>query len=524
MKTTWGVILANIFLCSILLGQSCPLPFSHDHSGRICFGYAMSRVGNLSLSCNPETAYSGSIDGAYFDQYAWSLRDSLLAVGDIVTWSTHAAYVYNLRRVADTVVVDEIILDHTARSKDTVWSHDPMPTARRRLGSDLGYPSTFWKPKKVQVTVRNSFYGGTVCVDGRTDTSGSLFLVPWCDDASFQAGNQNFQDVYRMWTHWDMNIVNNPCLLRGKAGDSHIAHFNSYCDMNFSNSMPGSSGGKMKIWDTVRTAPATVRFELNSPSTFHAIAMDTMMNSISYTFTGWSDNEPSRDRVISTSHHGSFTAQFSAKPNAPTNLQQVAAIGQYVHLTWTDNPNTAVNVCRIYRHQVGYQRSLVATIGRGGSWTDPDITVVNPKDGVEYIYEVCSYFSGAIESDYVSVNQFGEQAVRLDASLAPGEGINGVPTEFSIGSHPNPFNPSTTISYALPENSSVRLEIVDMAGRRVMSLIDDTRPAGSHSVVWNGRNSNGAPLASGIYLYRFTAAPISGSKPFTESGKLVLVK
>ncbi|RME24643.1 MAG: T9SS C-terminal target domain-containing protein, partial [Candidatus Zixiibacteriota bacterium] len=71
--------------------------------------------------------------------------------------------------------------------------------------------------------------------------------------------------------------------------------------------------------------------------------------------------------------------------------------------------------------------------------------------------------------------------------------------------HPNPFNPSTQISFNLPQAGSVNLTIYNMLGQKVRTLIaDDFLSAGEHTVTWDGSNADGRHVASGIYLYRLT--------------------
>ena len=72
--------------------------------------------------------------------------------------------------------------------------------------------------------------------------------------------------------------------------------------------------------------------------------------------------------------------------------------------------------------------------------------------------------------------------------------------------YPNPFNPNTTIRYELPGQCHVRLTVYDVAGRLVDILVDEERPGGVHDTVWNGTDSKGMPVASGIYFYRLDAA------------------
>jgi hypothetical protein len=67
---------------------------------------------------------------------------------------------------------------------------------------------------------------------------------------------------------------------------------------------------------------------------------------------------------------------------------------------------------------------------------------------------------------------------------------------------PNPFNPNTTIRYVLPERSMVRLDVYDLAGRRVRSLVREEQDAGEHAVTWNGTDERGRSIAGGTYLYR----------------------
>lgn len=83
---------------------------------------------------------------------------------------------------------------------------------------------------------------------------------------------------------------------------------------------------------------------------------------------------------------------------------------------------------------------------------------------------------------------------------------------------PNPFNPKTTIAFSLPEPNDVRLEIYDVAGRRVTTLVNERLLAGEHRVEWNGVASTGDRVASGVYFYKLTAGEDNVSK------KMVLLK
>jgi len=103
------------------------------------------------------------------------------------------------------------------------------------------------------------------------------------------------------------------------------------------------------------------------------------------------------------------------------------------------------------------------------------------------------------------------------SSIDPGRG--GVPAEYALEqNYPNPFNPSTRISYTIGERGLVSLDVFDILGRQVLTLVNEVQAAGSYQITWNGRNSQNLPVTSGVYFYRLR----SGS--FTRTDKMVLLK
>jgi hypothetical protein len=86
-----------------------------------------------------------------------------------------------------------------------------------------------------------------------------------------------------------------------------------------------------------------------------------------------------------------------------------------------------------------------------------------------------------------------------------------LPTEVMLSqNYPNPFNPSTTIRFALPVPTEVRLDVFDLLGRQIVTLVNGAMPAGNHQVILNGAN-----LSSGVYVYRIQAGGVVISRKLT---------
>jgi photosystem II stability/assembly factor-like uncharacterized protein len=100
-----------------------------------------------------------------------------------------------------------------------------------------------------------------------------------------------------------------------------------------------------------------------------------------------------------------------------------------------------------------------------------------------------------------------------------------IPTAFALSqNYPNPFNPSTTIRYDIPTASRIAIKIFDVIGRQVRTLVDLSQDAGYHSIVWDGMNGAGVPVASGMYICRIEATAASGRSEFVQQRRMLLLK
>lgn len=161
-----------------------------------------------------------------------------------------------------------------------------------------------------------------------------------------------------------------------------------------------------------------------------------------------------------------------------------------------------------------------------------DLSALAPEDGFtlngtsEYDASGSSVSSGDINGDGVDdvivgayfadpngLNSAGQSYIFFGSAniQVSTEDENGIPTEAILSqNYPNPFNPTTTINYAIARPGEVRLEVFDLLGRKVSTLVNSNRVAGSYTV-----NFNASGLSSGVYIYRLQTSGIVLTRKFT---------
>lgn len=400
---------------------------------------------------------------------------------------------------------------------------------------DSTYSISITVEKRNRINFTNNFGTGTLKVNEGDVSSG--FQDVYISGASLSvtanepqySGNPSYKRVWndtegpdnksnwirRISTGREDPLSENQNYSFSVSGDDHrstyIANMRKVCDLIF------HANSSMYVNGSTRTSPWTESVvEQNS---IYASANSYSSNYIDYTFDQW-DNNPSSNTITATAHN-TYTAVYVGRP---TNTGEYASaggtVGQPIVVTWVDNPNTAVNQFQIWRkvkhNGVVGGEDILTTVGRGvQSYTDYDYVVTNGyTDDIVY-YDVRAYYSTEgtySDPDYTA--QFGRLEAEIDNDLSEKNTRSlVVPTEYSITNYPNPFNPTTTINYQLPENGFVTIKVYDMIGKEIVTLVNENKSAGYHRV-----NFDASKLTSGVYIYTITA------NNFIQSKKMLLMK
>ena len=228
----------------------------------------------------------------------------------------------------------------------------------------------------------------------------------------------------------------------------------------------------------------------------------------------------------SQAHSPSTSMTDSPGGNYPNNATTTMTLNNGLDLS--ESTTAALVFWHRYATESGYDFCLVeVSTNGGGSWTqvasysgllggwtevtiDLDSYVGTSDFKVRFILDS----DGWVQSDgwYVDdVHVFADQPTGVDDGASP--------LKVLVGNHPNPFNPTTSVGYAVPRTGSVALSIYDASGRLVRTLVDvPSHDAGRHSVSWDGRDENGMEVAAGVYFARLTVDSESAT------GKMVLLK
>jgi photosystem II stability/assembly factor-like uncharacterized protein len=160
---------------------------------------------------------------------------------------------------------------------------------------------------------------------------------------------------------------------------------------------------------------------------------------------------------------------------------------------------------------------LVVTGGSGSYYSQDGGTTWKKIDsglyvGVTFASPTAGWATGGL---------YESRILKFNGNLATAvaERESGAPQAFELAqNYPNPFNPGTHIKFHVPATSSVRLEVFNITGQHIATLLEEKRAAGEHELSWDGRNDLGQPVPSGVYLLSIRAGE------FTQARKMLLTR
>ena len=214
--------------------------------------------------------------------------------------------------------------------------------------------------------------------------------------------------------------------------------------------------------------------------------------------------------------HFAESVQAAAPPREPIsavsietpNLQNVVQGEQY------ESIYVHAEDCEVYDEDVVYGEWAISNL------TPSDTCRVGNYAAYDYVPTLGDnvYVKGLVAFSFgnYKIEPRGNEDIAANPVGIPGDVIG---ERFGLSQNmPNPFNPKTTIAFSLSTPSDVVLEIFDVAGRKVTTLVDGQLPAGPYNAEWNGYSDGGERVASGVYFYRLTAGDRETSR------KMVLLK
>ncbi len=190
--------------------------------------------------------------------------------------------------------------------------------------------------------------------------------------------------------------------------------------------------------------------------------------------------------------------QFVVFPSGDANISpfpgQVLPVGT-IELSWPDAGAVELQIA----HDPSFSDLVLDTEVDGNSY-DYAASVSGPDDTTTCYWRLLPAGQTSLGDESGKIGVFHVTGIITDVNDNDGRSL---PVSFRLGqNHPNPFNPSTTIEFDIAKRSFVTLEISNVVGQKVRTLVSQQMTAGSHQVIWLGRNDAGQKVASGIYFYR----------------------
>lgn len=535
-----------------------------------CFGYAQARAMGKTVGdavCDPQASYADGIDLTKFN---FTNDPNLLGIqiGDIVILNAnnkaagHAAVVSHVPSYPFNI--NNILVDQVPNSNGSEQLNVNLGSQIAIYGDPIGFcPTGYWK--RVSVVLLNDFDSGILEVDKTTIRTyphgGQLLPKPvappdpnpfisvgngcWALFAPTMGttintlvratDNQSADGFGRKFVRWEKDYGNpygTELLLEEDESGSctYTAKFARVFEITCQNDFAGTGGGIIKVEginrDGIWVEPITENIiSHNGQITLQAIN-NQYIGGYYYTFDHWSNGSTINPKTFTVTNHQTITAVFKERLNV--NISGPTDLPYNQQGTFTATASGGSGTYTNYRWWERNDGDLILKNVKNGG-----ITPLAPPTGYwieQYGWEgqtsvqLARAYSFSLKcevtdsdnntaTDIHSVTVLGGFLAKAQ-SEADEVSMVAIPEKVELtGNYPNPFNPNTTIRFGLPDADKVLLQVFNVNGQLIATLVDGYLEPGYHDV-----NFNGQRLSSGIYLYKLSTAD------FTAIKRMLIIK
>ncbi|MFA7419898.1 MAG: T9SS type A sorting domain-containing protein [Melioribacteraceae bacterium] len=389
--------------------------------------------------------------------------------------------------------------------------------------SDILSTSEIWG--ETTLRVQNSFGAGTMLVNDIPYNHNTVLNVISNSTHKLEkvdySINENTKQAFVNWNDQTpesikYSTITNPTTV--------IANFELRNRLTIQTSfgVEGTGGGIVNVDQVDYSVPTIDLFFKNDKYNLPVTApLQQVKNEVWCNFDRWSDGIMSNSRTVNMNSPQTVTAQYvpSVARLAPMNARIEGVEGDYVKVNWDEHTNSNVSQYKVWRKLKNGTEDDLGTLGRGYTEvTDYTYKIKYGSDATTLFYAVTPYYAPSgvwspLAYDLTTGEYMQFEPKRLADNFAEAKAEKETPSDYSVESYPNPFNPTTTINYQLPKDGVVTIKVYDIIGKEVATLVNGQKNAGYYKVDFDA-----SKLTSGVYI-----ATIQASS-FNKSIKLLLTK
>jgi len=270
---------------------------------------------------------------------------------------------------------------------------------------------------------------------------------------------------------------------------------------------------------TISVPPRQSGTQLTKPTIFNDINSQEFI--VQITATGKQDNQTDKQNYVGMLKSSSDGFDVTDYPQAP-------AIIEKLELSITDKNKYFAGSFKSISNEGDFWDLQLSNTGDNKD-VEIDFNYLSelPENFKTWLLDLDKYKPLPIKNDLADVkitNTNNKRNLRLiigteEYAKQVSDGIPLQPVSFALfQNYPNPFNPNTTIKYQLAERIKVRLEIFNILGQKIKTLVQTVQNTGLHQVVWDGKNDNGKQVSSSVFIYRIKA------DSFNKTRKMILIR